>query len=135
MHKRPIGKTELFGRLAHLEAILCRLESDHGNAVHKNVLVAESIESARHQLKAAIKSLAENDAAESLRLSNIAWLHINFGRRLIDAETIEALLGEGVFLELTEDEKSSGMRIEQFLAQMEQLVLELLGVVKKQSDQ
>jgi hypothetical protein len=131
MHKRPISKTELLGRLAHLEAILCRLSSDHAETAHKNVLVADCIEGAKSELRAAVKSLAADDLADSLHLSNIAWLQINFGRRVIEAESIEAVLGEGIFLELTKDEKWQHTKIEALLKRMEQMVAELLDVVQK----
>jgi hypothetical protein len=131
MHKHPPGKTELIGKLAHLEAILCRLSSDYAAATHKNVLIADCIEKAKVELRDAVKSLTESDLNNTLHLSNIAWLHINFGRRLMEAESIETLLGEGIFLELTKDQKWQHAKIETMLKRMDQMVLDLLNLVQK----
>jgi hypothetical protein len=133
MHKHPIGKTELLGRLAHLEAILCRLSSDYAAAAHKNLLIADCIEKAKIELREAVKSLTESNLTDTLHLSNMAWLHINFGRRLMEAESIETLLGEGIFLELTKDEKWQHAKIETMLKRMDQMVLDLLNLVQKRA--
>ncbi len=133
MHKRPLNKTEMLTRVAHLEAFLFRLETDHNEASRKSALVSDCIKKGKEELEASITNLTENDLGTSQQCSNIAWLYFNFGRRLLDAENIEAVLGNGEFLELTENEKAPEVLLEQYFGLLDQMVLQLLAVIKERA--
>ncbi len=101
---KPHHKAEVFDRLTRLEVLRASLEKDYEQAPHKNALVLDCLERAHKELNRAVRELTGGkDSQESLRIANIAWLLINFGRKLLDAETIETLLGDGVFLDLSQE--------------------------------
>ena len=96
-------------------------------------MVESCIKLAKSELRASIEKFIEDKIEESQHLANLAWLHMEFGRSLIDAETTEGLLGEGRFLELSGQSTTSSLLVKYF-ASLEQKVINLRTKVKEQQE-
>lgn len=90
-------------RLAKLQVLHAQLIDDYTTTTHRqSPIVAEAINEASDELHAASVHLFHHRPEEALKMADVAWLHIQFGRQVFDAETIEHLLGESDYLELCE---------------------------------
>ncbi|HEY9716326.1 MAG TPA: hypothetical protein V6C69_02565 [Trichormus sp.] len=90
-------------RLAKLQVLHAQLIDDYTTTTHRqSATVAEAINDASDELHAASVHLFHHRPEEALKMADVAWLHIQFGRQVFDAETIEHLLGESDYLELCE---------------------------------
>ena len=68
----------------------------------------------------AVKAFAKEDYATGKNMVNAGMLEVSFIRQLLDAETAERELGEGVYFEYADkaDKKSSFERIDQALSEI-----------------
>jgi hypothetical protein len=90
-------------RLAKLQVLHAQLIDDYTTTTHRqSPVVAEAINDASDELHAASVHLFHHRPEDALKMADVAWLHIQFGRQVFDAETIEHLLGESDYLELCE---------------------------------
>ena len=95
--------------LAIIELMLSKLSQDHEAATyHRNSLIDECLSLAQEELLEAMNLILRGDAENSIRLCKIARLRIDFGRKLLDADAVEHLLGESEYLELAESAGSCG---------------------------
>ena len=131
MKNWPQDEESFIGRIAGIQALLDQLEADfEATTWRRSPRVSICIKEATEELELAINKFSEGDREESMHMANLAWLHVEFGRRLIDAETTEGLLGEGHFLELSEDTTTSSALLVKYFGRMEQLVIGLRKAVK-----
>ena len=86
---------------------------------------------AQEELLEAMNLILRGDAENSIRLCKIAWLRIDFGRKLLDADAVEHLLGESEYLELAESEAPAETLIRYYFFQLEHLVLKLYSAFHK----
>jgi len=102
---KVVTKNSIMSQLVALEQFLNRLKEDVEHAKYRrNQLVAQSLEDASDELASGFKNLARERLAKAHLNIKLAWLRANYARQLFDAETVEYELGEGNYLELTENE-------------------------------
>jgi hypothetical protein len=131
MKNWPQDEESILARFAGIQSVLDRLEEDfQASTWRKSPRVSKCIQQANEELELAIKRFTEDDREESIHMANLAWLHVQFGRRLIDAETTEGLLGEGHFLELGEDKAVSAALLVKYFSRMQQAIVDLRTAVK-----
>lgn len=134
MKHESIEEENFVTRLASIEAALDRLKADFEATTWRKSSVVEScIKLAKSEIKASIEKFIEDETEDSEHLANLAWLHLEFGRSLIDAETTEGLLGEGRFLELSGHSTTSSLLVKYFVS-LEQKVIKLRTKVKEQQE-
>jgi len=134
MKNWPENEEEVVNRLAGIEILLDQLNADfQATTWRKSSLVEQCIKSAREELKLSIEKFITKETDESVHLANLAWLHVDFGRRLIDAETTEGLLGHGHFLELGNDKTAASTFLATCFTRMEQQVIKLRQSITQRS--
>lgn len=122
----PTEQESIVARLAGIEASLDELVADFDATTwRKSPLVANCIKSAREELDLSLKKFISKEREDGIHMANLAWLHVEFGRRLIDAETTEGLLGEGHFLELSEDRTTSSALLVKYFTRLEEQIIQL----------
>lgn len=90
-------------RLTTVEIALGKLDSDYKATTNRqNRLIADYIQNAREELNYALDKLINNELAKAFEIAAVAWLQVDFARRLLEAEEIEHLLGESDYLELNQ---------------------------------
>ena len=118
--------------LAMIELMLSKLSQDHEAATyHRNSVIDECLSFAQEELLEAMNLILRGDAENWIRLCKIAWLRIDFGRKLLDADAVEHLLGESEYLELAESEAPAETLIRYYFFQLEHLVLKLYSAFHK----
>jgi hypothetical protein len=133
MNKPPSKKEAVIERISRLEVLITRLGTDHSAATyHQNELVGGCVEKSKKSLKKALDSLLSNDVDEANRMAGIAWLYFSLGRKVIDADTIEHLLGESEYLELTEGRSQPEIQLERDFGQFEEMILKLRALATDQ---
>ncbi len=101
---KVVTKNSIMSQLVALEQFLNQLKEDVEHAKYRrNQLVAQSIDDAAEELTAGFKNLAREKLSKAHRNIKLSWLRSNYARQLFDAETVEFELGEGNYLELTEN--------------------------------
>jgi hypothetical protein len=134
MRTWPKEKAEIIKRLALVESLISRLESEyHAADWRKSLLISKSVARAEKHLERAINRFGAKDIDGCINCANLAWLYATFGRRLMDAETAEGLLGDQSFLELTDDESQEAALFIRSFGRMEQQILKLRAKIKEQS--
>lgn len=112
--------------VAKLELLLAQLSQDHEAATyHRNPLVDECLSEAQDDLRQAMNAILRADLPSAKRLSDIAWLRIDFGRQLLDADAVEHLLGDSDYLELAEAPVPPEKMVGYLFFQLERQVLKL----------
>lgn len=102
---KVVTKNSIMSQLVALEQFLNRLKEDVEHAKYRrNQLVAQSLEDATDELTSGFKNLAREKLTKAHLNIKLAWLRANYARQLFDSETVEYELGEGNYLELTEEE-------------------------------
>jgi hypothetical protein len=134
MKHDSLPEAYLVGRLASIESALNQLQADfQATTWRKSSIVENCITLAKTEINASIQKFVENKNEESARMANLAWLHVEFGRSLIDAETTEGLLGEGNFLELSSTCTTSSLLVKYFRS-METKIIRLRSTIKEALD-
>jgi len=134
MRTWPKEKAEIVKRLAWVESVLSTLETEYEAAGwRKSMIISKSVEKAQKQLERAIVRFGAKDIEGCIESANLAWLYATFGRRLMDAETAEGLLGDQSFMELTDDESAESALYIRSFGRMEQQILKLRGKIKENS--
>lgn len=89
-------------RLTTVGRALELLDGEFKDASYRhNVLVGDCIKNAREELNHALEKFVAREYSRAFNLAAVAWLQIDFARRLFETEEIEHLLGESVYLELS----------------------------------
>jgi hypothetical protein len=131
MNSGSIEEVNFVSRLASIESSLDKLQADFESTTWRKSSVVEScIKLAKSEINASIQKFIENENEDSDHMANLAWLHVEFGRSLIDAETTEGLLGEGRFLELSGHSTTSSLLVKYFCS-LEQKVIQLRTKVRE----
>lgn len=131
MKNWPQDEESILARFAAIQSMLDRLDEDFQTTTwRKSPRVSKCIRQASEELELAIQRFTEDDREESVHMANLAWLHVQFGRKLIDAETTEGLLGDGHFLELGEDRAASATLLVKYFTRMERAIIDLRRTVK-----
>ncbi len=135
MKNWPEDEEAFIDRLAGIQSMLDQLQADfEATTWRKSIRVSICIDQANEEIELAIQEFTRGNLDDSINMANLAWLHVEFGRRLIDAETTEGLLGEGHFLELSEDVTTSAALLVKYFGRMEQQVIELRQLVKSKQE-
>lgn len=101
---KVVTKNSVMTQLVALEQFLNRLREDVDHAKYRrNQLVAQSIEDTAAELTAGFKNLAGERLSKAHLNIKLAWLRANYARQLFDSETVEFELGDGNYLELTDE--------------------------------
>jgi hypothetical protein len=131
MNSGSMEEVNFVSRLASIESSLDKLQADFESTTWRKSSVVEScIKLAKSEINASIQKFIENENEDSDHMANLAWLHVEFGRSLIDAETTEGLLGEGRFLELSGHSTTSSLLVKYF-GSLEQKVIQLRTKVRE----
>lgn len=133
MKNWPQDEESIIARLAGIESLLDKLRDDFESTTwRKSALVARCIASAGEELDLSLHRFTAGKVEESIDLANLAWLHVEFGQKLLDAETTEGILGEGHFLELSESTTTSAALLVKYFGRMEQQIVLLRKSISKQ---
>jgi hypothetical protein len=71
-------------------------------AYHHNKVVEECIKTAQNDLSYAVSDLVYHDFDSALRIGESVELRLAFAKKLLEADEVEYLLGEGVFVEFSD---------------------------------
>jgi len=92
-------------RLTLVEQFLAKLKLDfESSSFRRNRIVGDGITCGLEEIDNAVEQLANEEFQDADRSCRVAWLYAHFARGIFDAETTEHFLGEGVFLELEDQE-------------------------------
>jgi len=92
-------------KLTLVEQFLAKLKLDFDTCgFRRNRVVDDGITRGLQEIEEAVEHLSNEEFQEADVACRVAWLHAHFARGIFDAETTEHYLGEGVFLELGDDE-------------------------------
>lgn len=127
---KHLTKRAAIEKHARLEIMLVKVKAEFEAATfHKNALVADCLNKAEAAMLAAANHLFANHLDQFAHVSNVAWLLICFAKQILDADTIEHLLGESDYLELNESLVSPTVRATRMFADLEKLIFQLRGEV------
>lgn len=140
-HKiNPKGKipTELkvMEKLTLVEQFLAKLKLDfESSGFRRNHVVDDGITRGLQEIDDAVEYLSNEEFQKADLSCRVAWLHAHFARGIFDAETTEHYLGEGVFLELGDDDVGKDWRkfAAEELADLQEDIVKLRKEIKDES--
>jgi hypothetical protein len=131
MAKHLTKRAAAIEKQARLEIMLAKVQAEFEAATfHKNVLVADCLNKADTAMVSAAQYLFANRLDKFAHMSDVGWLLICFAKKILDADTIEHLLGESDYLELDEDLVSPTVRATRAFADLEKLIFKLRADVR-----
>ncbi|HEY9772455.1 MAG TPA: hypothetical protein V6C81_01460 [Planktothrix sp.] len=128
-NKPHSNKEAAVQRVSRLENLITKLEIDHKSAqsYRNDEVVADCLDKAKRSQQAAMDALLANDLKATWHSSTVAWLYFSLGRKILDGNTIEHLLGESTYLELSGVHRDQLNEVERDFAALEKLILRLRG--------
>jgi hypothetical protein len=127
---KPDKRKLVVEKLANLELRLANIDKNHEAATyHRNEIVEKCSEAAREDLRRGITRLAAGDIETAECIAEVAALRIDFSQRLLEAEAVEYLLGEGDFLDLSKAKATPRSVLTHRFAQIEQHLLKLYSTL------
>jgi hypothetical protein len=131
MTKHLTKRAAAIEKQARLEIMLAKVKAECSAATfHKNALVADCLNKADAAMLSAAHYLFANRLDKFAHMSDVVWLLICFAKKILDADTIEHLLGESDYLELNEDLVSPTVRATRAFADLEKLIFKLRADIR-----
>lgn len=100
---KALTKKAVLNDLVALEQFLAKLREDFEAATYRrNETIEAYLEKASEELESGFRALSRENVRKAHKSLRICWIEANYARQLFDAETVEHVLGEGEYLELSE---------------------------------
>jgi hypothetical protein len=129
-------KAITIARLAKIELFLSKLAEDHEAATyHHNLVVEDCISRCKKDLMHARKNLFAGQIDDCAKQLEVALLRADFGKRILEADAVEHILGESDYLELVEAPVPQEALIAYYFFQLEREVVKMYSRFKDEAPQ
>jgi hypothetical protein len=103
MPNPSLKRTAAVEKIANVEMLLAKLRQDFEAAnYHRNAVVEDCLQKAKSDLSYALSDLLYDDFDSALRIADVVAIRISFAKQLLEADSVEHLLGESDYLELSD---------------------------------